>query len=174
MIQNTVRTFLGYLVTRFAKHVPLDFTGEDVEDVYNYLKINDLITTSGQPSVKQLSSISKRGFSTVINLLPEGTSNFLENECELVAAQGMEYIYIPVAWNNPTQEDFKQFVDAMTAMEGEKTWVHCAANIRVSVFMYKYRCEILGDNEMDAIWDLREIWEPLGVWKIFLPPCNKR
>jgi len=50
----------------------------------------------------------------------------------------------------------------------EKTWVHCAANMRVSAFMYKYRCEILNENAVKAKVDLEKIWEPFGAWKNFI------
>ena len=168
MSLNTMKTILGYIGTRITKHVPLTFSGAEVDDIFSYLQINDRISTSGQPTVEQFSSIKKREFSTVINLLPVGTSNSLANEQDIVAALGMDYVYIPVAWNNPTRECFIQFVKALEKAEDEKVWVHCASNIRVSVFIFKYRCEVIGEKMEDAIWNLREIWEPFGVWKTFL------
>ena len=51
---------------------------------------------------------------------------------------------------------------------GEKTWVHCAANMRVSAFIYRYRCAVLGEAEQVAKQDLEKIWQPFGNWKTFL------
>ncbi len=61
--------------------------------------------------------------------------------------------------------DFEEFFRVIKSLRGKKIWIHCAANARVSVFMLKYRCSILGEGWNDAIWDLREIWEPFGTWK---------
>jgi hypothetical protein len=42
-----------------------------------------------------------------------------------------------VSW--PTDTEFEQFKDAMAKLNGKKIWVHCAANMRVSAFIYRYR-----------------------------------
>ena len=68
----------------------------------------------------------------------------------------------------PTQADFDTFATAMQDSLGEKIWIHCAVGMRASAFLYKYRCAVLGEDKQTALWDLREIWEPFGVWKKFL------
>ena len=47
-------------------------------------------------------------------------------------------------------------------------WVHCAANMRLSAFMYRYRVCVLGVDKRVARSDLNKIWEPFGVWKKFV------
>ena len=59
------------------------------------------------------------------------------------------------------EEDFNQFVKSVQAVADEKVWIHCAANARVSAFLYRYRCSVLGEDEPTAESDLRKIWRPL-------------
>ena len=61
-----------------------------------------------------------------------------------------------------------QALSPLSEREGRKVWVHCAANMRVSAFVYRYRTEVLGESASVAAEDLRRIWEPTGVWRAFL------
>jgi len=163
-----IRTMWRYLLSLAEKYTPMKFSDDSVEDTLNYLLINDRIGSSGQPTENQFYAIRDAGYKTVINLLPQGTENSLKGERTLVTALGMRYIYIPVAPFNPTRDDFDKFVAAMQSASGGKVWIHCAVNARASVFIYKYRCAVIGEDEQSALWDLRQIWEPFGVWKKFI------
>jgi len=46
--------------------------------------------------------------------------------------------------------------------------VHCAANYRVSAFLYRYRVERLGWSAERARFDLDAVWEADAVWQRFL------
>lgn len=152
-----------------GKYFPFESRANSVEDVMNYMNYSHTLTSSGQPTKKQFSLIQNSGYSLVINLAPyEFIQNPLKDEAAIVTGLGMKYIHIPVDFFNPTQEDFDRFTAAMKSAAGEKIWVHCAANARGTAFVYKYRCTVLGEDEQKAIWDLREIWEPFGVWKKFV------
>ncbi len=48
--------------------------------ILNYIKINELISTSGQPKIEELELIANEGFEVVINLAMPTTSNALEYE----------------------------------------------------------------------------------------------
>ena len=161
MKSNTAKTLWGFLRTMVSKYTPLKFGGNAIEDIYNYLPISDTLGTSGQPTVEQFHSVRAAGYTTVINLLPHDTENSLKNEAAL------RYIHIPVRYT-PTEENFTEFVRSMQAVSEEKVWVHCAANARVSAFLYRYRCAVLGEDEVTAKEDLKQIWEPFGVWKKFI------
>ena len=76
-----------------------------IQDIYNSLKVNDQVTTSGQPTITQLESAAKEGIITVINLGLLDQSYSLEDEAGLVRALGMNYYHIPVVWDHPTEED---------------------------------------------------------------------
>lgn len=77
-------------------------------------------------------------------------------------------MHIPVDFSKPTEQNFTDFVSSMQAASAQKTWVHCAANMRVSAFIYRYRCDVLGENKSTAKQALKQIWEPVGVWKTFI------
>ena len=103
----------------------------------------------------------------VVNLLPSH-QNPIDNEEFLVAENNMDYIHIPVDWDNPKETDFNSFVIAMKKHRGEKIFVHCAKNMRVSAFIYLYR--ILHDNfsKEKAKESMEKIWKPSGTWKEFI------
>lgn len=167
MTLNTFKTMFGFLGTMIRKYTLFDLSKNTLEGIYNYHLISGKIATSGQPTVKQFHLIKAAGYKKIINLAPHGVENSLSDEAALINDLGLEYIHIPVDFKNPTADNFAAFVSSMDAAT-EKIWVHCAANMRVSAFIYKYRCEILNENVEEAKSDLNQIWEPLGVWKEFV------
>ena len=68
-----------------------------LSNIYNMLSVTDNLGTSGQPTSAQLAAIKEAGYEVVINLATGMTPRDLPNEADVVAAQGMEYIHIPVA-----------------------------------------------------------------------------
>ncbi len=79
----------------------------------------------------------------------------------------MEYIHIPVQFANPTRRDLESFFDAMNRRRG-KTFIHCAANKRVTAFLGLYRAIRLGWPPEKAFELTREVWEPDEVWSSFI------
>ena len=141
----------------------------DLLGIYNYYKIPNLYETSGQPNKQQLKLLSKKDYKVVINLAPSAiVKGRILNEEEILKSQKVNYIHIPVDFNNPTKSDFKKFVLNIEKYKNEKIWVHCAANMRVSAFTYKYRRDILNLDHDEIIDDLKAIWIPNKVWKSFL------
>ena len=136
-------------------------------DILNYLVLNEQLITGGQPSQDSFKKLSKKGVVVVVNLLPSH-QNHIDNEEFLVAENNMDYIHIPVDWDNPKETDFNSFVMAMKKHQGEKIFVHCAMNMRVSAFIYLYR--ILHDNfhKEKAKESMEKIWKPSGTWKEFI------
>ena len=171
----TIRTLIRYFSSIGRKSLGLrqNKSGAEIDDIFNYVKISDQLSSSGQPTPQQFRSISDAGFAQVINLLPAGGENSLDNEGDLVTDLGMRYDYIPVDFKRPTEEDFALFVAAMEGHESRKVWVHCAVNARVSVFIARYRHEVLGVPEDEARAPIAKVWEPFGVWKGFLKGVNQ-
>ena len=97
-------------------------------DILNYLVLNEQLITGGQPSQDSFKKLSKKGVVVVINLLPSH-QNPINNEEFLVAENNMDYIHIPVDWDNPKETDFNSFVIAMKKHQGKKIFVHCAMNM---------------------------------------------
>ena len=165
---NTFKTTWGYIASLLGKHTGLGRGGKNLQDIYNYLPINERISTSGQPTEKQFELVKAQGFTTVINLAPADAENSLADETGTLAGLGMHYIHLPVNFAKPTNENFETFVQHMKDIEDQKVWVHCAANMRVSAFMFRYRTEVLGEPRDIVQVDLDSIWEPFGVWKKFM------
>ena len=166
---NTLKTTLGFITNILDKYTPLQLSGDAIEDTYNYLKINDQLTTSGQPTEAQFRLIHAAGYKTVINLAPVSVlENSLTTETALLDELSIKYMHIPVDFSKPTEQNFTDFVSSMQAASAQKTWVHCAANMRVSAFIYRYRCTVLGEDREIAQQDMDKIWEPFGVWKKFV------
>jgi protein tyrosine phosphatase (PTP) superfamily phosphohydrolase (DUF442 family) len=172
MTSNTLKTIVGFFGTLLSKYTPLKLSKNTLEGIYNYHAISSILTTSGQPSEEQFLLIRDADYSSVINLAPHNTENSLTDEALLIKQLGLKYTHIPIDFKNPTNEDFEKFVTSMSESESEKTWIHCAANMRVSAFIYKYRLEVLNHDATQAEADLAKIWEPFGVWKQFIKKSN--
>ena len=167
MALNTLKTTFGFLRTLVGKYTPIESSSDSLQDIFNYLEISECISTSGQPTENQFSLVKAAGFENVINLAPHNVENSLANEAGVLSTLGMNYIHIPVDCGNPTEDNFNEFSGALKSFENQKVWVHCAANMRVSAFVYRYRCNVLGEQSSSARKDLSKIWEPFGVWKDF-------
>jgi uncharacterized protein (TIGR01244 family) len=137
--------------------------------IYKVRAIDESLCTSGQPTVDQLREIAAAGFKTVINLaLHDDPRYSLPDEAGTVRSLGMGYVHIPVQFSAPTKQDLAKFFAAMRAQEGQNVWVHCAANIRVSVFLGLYRVIEQRQEREVAFTQLRELWQPDEVWSAFI------
>ena len=133
--------------------------------ILNYIKINELISTSGQPKIEELESIANEGFEVVINLAVLVTSNALENEDKIVSSLNMSYIHIPVDFENPKLSDLKLFLNILQALGANKVWIHCAKNYRVSAFMYVYHKYIVRTPFEEIDLSIFDKWQPSLVWQ---------
>ncbi len=133
--------------------------------ILNYIKVNELIYTSGQPKIEELELIANEGFEVVINLAMPTTSNALENEDIIVASLNMTYIHIPVDFENPKVSDLKLFLNILQALGANKVWIHCAKNYRVSAFMYVYHKYILHTPFEEIDLSIFEKWQPSLAWQ---------
>jgi len=167
---NTLKTVLGFFSSLITRYTPLDLSKDTLEGIFNFLPISDSILTSGQPTEGQFQHVKNAGVHHVINLAPHDAENALADESATLQSLGIQYTHIPVDFRNPTEEDFAQFCTAMTDLGNEPVLVHCAANMRVSAFLFRYRRDVLGEDPGTLIVDLHRIWQPAGVWKRFLEP----
>ena len=143
-------------------------TAQDLHGILNYLPISDTLATAGQPTRKQFKGIKDAGYDLVINLAMPDSTNALPDEAELVAAHSMEYVHIPVVWESPVADDLDRFFEVMAANERKRTFVHCALNMRVSVFVYLYRVLCQAVPQDVARESMLQVWQPDPVWSRFL------
>ena len=163
------KTILGFLFNQLKLISPAFLQSGNLKKIFNYYKVPDLFETSGQPNNKQLISIANGGYEVVINLAPNTTiEGRVINEKDILKSNNITYIHIPVDFNNPLDEDFNKFVAALEENKHKKIWVHCAANMRVSAFVFKYRRDVLGLSQKNIERDLKAIWIPNKAWSFFL------
>lgn len=143
-------------------------TPPSLASIRQFLPISEQLATAGQPTEDQFAAIAEAGYEVVINLALPTSDHALAHEPALVESLGLSYIAIPVVWEQPSQVDLARFFAAIAAHAGQKTFVHCAANMRVSAFVYLYRRLQLGVSEAEAQQDLHRIWQPNPIWQQFI------
>lgn len=139
-------------------------------NIHDYIKIDDRISTSGQPKAEDFAEIAKQGYQTVINLALPTSDHALPDEGSIVTRTGMNYVHIPVVWEAPRVEQFRKFADTLQQNKDEKIWVHCVVNMRVSCFMYLYHRKVRGMPEAEARALMNRIWDPgkFEQWRRFV------
>ncbi len=140
------------------------------QEIYHYIKVNDLLITAGQPTEEQLRDAAAEGFTTVINLATINPRYSLEDEGGLVKGLGMVYHPIPVEWDAPKESDFTAFDTIFQHLAVQKTLIHCAANFRVTAFYSLYALKRLGWTETQADDFRAAIWQgsDYPVWEAFI------
>ncbi len=140
----------------------------DPEAIRNWRRLDDRVTTSGQPTEGELASLCELGVKHVINLALHTHPDALPDEAASVTALGMSYVHIPVEFERPTEDDFNRFCVAMAELGEAPVHVHCIVNARVSAFLYRYRRDVLGMDEREARTAMESVWRPGGVWAQFI------
>ena len=136
--------------------------------IYNFRAIGEQLGTAGQPTEAQLRVVRDAGFEVVINLALPTSDNALANEGNIVTGLGMAYVHIPVDFKTPAAQDFQTFCRMMAAFEGRRVFVHCAANMRVSAFVFLHRVLHQRVSIAAAEQDLHAIWQPDEAWSRFI------
>lgn len=145
-----------------------------MQEIINYIQVNENLATSGQPTKEQFEQISKDGYEIVINLAVAHSDGKIEKEDDIVSSLGMIYIHIPVEFLEPTTKNLKDFIEILSSVSHRKVWLHCILNYRASAFMYVYHKYIL-KTPFDNI-DMRvfEEWSPDESWqKIMKTPLEE-
>ena len=130
-----------------------------IESSYNFRAPSDQLTTSGVVRREALEALAAQGYQVVVNLLPDSSEQAVAGEREIITAQAIEYIHIPVDFKQPLRLDFTRFAAVLDRVREKKVHVHCAANFRVSVFYSLYQVT-RGD------WSVARAREFIaGVWR---------
>lgn len=140
----------------------------------NLVSINERLITSGQPSAAWLETLGQRGIEGVIYLAPLSVGDAIPEEPQILARQGIEFVHIPITFNDPGSADFDRFSAAMTALQGKKVLVHCQVNMRASSMVFLYRTIVLKEDPQTAFDAVGKVWVPNGVWLRFINAQLKR
>ncbi len=141
-----------------------------LEDIYHFLALSENLLTGGMPTAGQLADAAASGVQVVINLALPDSERALKDESSTVESLGMQYINIPVQWEQPIRRDLDQFMEVMDSHNDSRLLVHCQANYRVSGFIALYRVLRLGWQPERAMQDVYRIWNPdeYPTWKKFI------
>jgi protein tyrosine phosphatase (PTP) superfamily phosphohydrolase (DUF442 family) len=132
----------------------------NLQAILNFHQYSENVGSAGQPTEAQFAAIKNANFSTVVNLALHDSNNALQDEGSIVSSLGMTYIHIPVPWDAPSASHVRKFLGLMQALEGEKVFVHCAANYRASVFTHRYLTLKQGLSSGQATSPLLQQWLP--------------
>ena len=142
---------------------------QTVADIFNFRFISDRLSTAGQPTEAQLRAAATEGYEVIINLaLHDHPRYSLPDEAGLVSSLGMQYVHIPVQFDDPQETDLLAFMRAMETYQNSKLLVHCAANMRVTAFLGLYQVLRQGVGEREAFEPMRAIWQPDAIWSSFI------
>lgn len=145
-------------------------------DIFNFITVNDVVATGGQPTAEQFEALAAEGFAVVVNLAPVDPADPVADEAGLVASLGMVYHHIPVEWDEPKDADFEAFEQTMLELPEGKVFIHCVANFRVTAFYSLYALKHLGWSQAQAEGLRAMIWEgeEYPVWREFVARWQAR
>ena len=144
----------------------------DPEDIRNWQRRADGITTSGKLEAGDPARLAAIGVRHVVNLALAEHPEALADEAALMAAAGIGYTLIPVPFDAPTPAHVAALAEALAAHPGP-IHVHCIMNWRVTAFFYLIDCAS-GVPEPEARARMALVWNPLEdeqappVWRALL------
>lgn len=140
---------------------------EGILNGVNFVKVSNRIDTSGQPPKELLEKFGDKNYDLVINLAPPLSKGSVLEEGGLIAQSGTKYVNIPVAWQNPTEQDFNFFSDVLNAKGQDNVLVHCQINMRASLFTFLYRVVHENTDPSLAHEKMTLVWTPTDQWLKF-------
>ena len=123
----------------------------DIEASYNFRRMTEKLTTSGIVQPDGLKALRAQGYEVVINLLPDTGRNAIPNERDIVESQGIEYIYIPVDFKQPTSADLSTFSEALDRVH-EKKSMCTALQITESVHSTLFTWLVAASGALNKPW----------------------
>ncbi len=146
--------------------------GRDPDDIRNWQRRPDGITTSGKLEAHDPPRLAAIGVRHVVNLALDSHPEALAQEAALLAAEGNAYTHIPVPFDAPTPAHVAALAEALAAHPGSHH-VHCIMNWRVTAFLYLLD-RAGGVPEPEARARMAKVWNPLedetapAVWRALL------
>ncbi|MFT4731098.1 MAG: hypothetical protein ACI89W_000101 [Gammaproteobacteria bacterium] len=147
-------------------------TDPALENLKNFQINTPTMVSAGLPNQAQFEALKANGVFNVIDLIPGDRSE----ESKLMRSLALQYQNIAVEWDNPTLENFDEYVIAMQQFQkdGGVTLTHCKLNWRGAVFTYLYRVTQLNEPEAAAKKDLDATWQPNETWQHFIEDVKEK
>ncbi len=137
-------------------------------EITNFRQYSSTFASSGQPTREQFSTIAENGFERIVYIAFSNNQNALPDADLVVKGLGMEYMQVPVDFNNPLPSDFYAFADSMRRNTDKKTLLHCQVNARATAFSFLYRVIYADVPVAQAKADMNTVWQPNEVWRDFI------
>lgn len=139
-----------------------------LDEIINFRQYSATFASAGMPTREQFQTLADNGFERVVYIAFTNNPNALPDADQLAKELGMEYMQVPVSFDNPLPDDFYAFADSMQRNTGKKTLLHCQVNARATAFSFLYRVINEGVDMGDAKDDMNTVWQPNEVWRDFI------
>ena len=156
------------LTAALASFWILPVCAAELADISNYREYSPTFSSSGQPTEEQLELLQEEGFERIVYIAFTNHRNSLANEDVLTKELGLDYVHIPVIWDQPTKSDFYAFAGAMQREPNRRTLLHCQVNFRASAFSFLYRVIYQKVPVAEAKADMNTVWAPNETWRDLL------
>jgi protein tyrosine phosphatase (PTP) superfamily phosphohydrolase (DUF442 family) len=165
----TLAVLAGFAATASAA----DATGTGASPIAgivapNVRVISPLLVTAGQPDRASLQRLKAEGYAAVISMAPGNTADAVSDQAAILAAQGIDFVHIPIPWQAPEARHLEAMATAMQALKGKKVLVHCQMNMRASALTFLYRTIYEKEDPARAWADVKPLWTPTGQWADFI------
>lgn len=130
----------------------------------NVMVATPLLVTAGQPDRASLLKLKSEGYAAVISLAPGNTADAVSDEAEILKAQGIEYVHVPIPWQAPEASHLAATAAALKRYEGQKVLVHCQMNMRASAVTFLYRAIYAKEDPAVAWTAVKKVWTPKDQW----------
>jgi uncharacterized protein (TIGR01244 family) len=107
--------------------------GGTVEEIVNYVRVTQAVSTGGQPTAAQIQALGRAGFRAVLNLR-EDEEYDAKLEAEAAREAGLIYLRIPVKGSDPRDVEADEFLRVTDDPANFPIFIHCAAGNRVGAF----------------------------------------
>lgn len=156
-------TLLMFSFKVMASDLPIN---ESLADLKNYQVNNAKMVSAGLPNKHHFETLKTMGVTHVVDLIPDDRTE----QIALMKKLNLKYHNIAVEWENPTLDNFKDYVATMQKNNHTPgiTLTHCRLNWRGAVFTYLYQVTQLGVSEATAKEDMLAIWKPNKKWQHFI------
>lgn len=137
----------------------------ELSDISNFREYSPTFASSGQPSREQLQLLAEDGYERIVYIAFSNSRDAVAEEDAIVKELGMDYVHIPVIWDEPTAADFHAFAAVMQRDPDQKSLLHCQVNFRASAFSFLYRVLHEDVSVEEAKADMNSVWQPNETWR---------
>lgn len=155
-----------------------DLAKADPDDIRNWVRLDDRITTSGRLQEADPARLAAIGVRHVVNLALDEHPEALPDAATRMADAGLRYTHIPIPFDRPTQAHYDAFVAAIEDSDAP-VHIHCIMNFRVSAFCYRYNRDERGMDEAQARAFMERVWRPetmddanARAWSAIIAPAQ--